>query len=410
MTTQKVSAANPDNRPLPREGGRGVGQPLAIVGGGAAGLALALALHKHGIAADIFDAAAPGAGLADKRILALSHGSVQSLQWLGVWEGLQAQSAPIITIHISQQGGLGRTRISAAEQGVPALGQVCPAAALVAALGKAVAARGIPLHHGQLVSEAVASAESVRFLANAQEHHAPLLAYGEGAVEDGPHLRQRDYGQHAITCTATLTQPHQGCAWERFTAHGPVALLPVKEGSDPRSSVAVVYTCPAAEAEALQALPDAAFITQLEAQFHGRLKIASVTPRFRFPLGLRYRDTTVGQRQVWLGNAAQTLHPVAGQGYNLALRDIRDLARSLAQGRDQGLALGDAATLAHYSERRRLDRRSTIGFTDGLVRLFSNDNPALHHARGAGLLALDLLPPLRRFVANRMMFGARAFP
>lgn len=406
-------------------------QAVAIAGGGAAGLALALALHKQGIAAEIFDAAAPGAALADKRILALSHGSVQSLQWLGVWAELQARSAPITTIHISQQGGLGRTRISAAEQNVPALGQVCPAAALVAALTKAVTAHGIPLHHGQFVSEAVAGAGSVRFLAGTEEHNAPLLAYGEGAVEDGPHLRQRDYGQHAITCTATLVQPHAGCAWERFTTHGPVALLPVRascHGSSPSSprpgvgegpgvrgsggshSVAVVYTCPAAEAEALQSLADAEFIAQLESQFHGRLKIASVAPRFRFPLGLRYRDTTVGQRQVWLGNAAQTLHPVAGQGYNLALRDIRDLARSLAEGRDRGLPLGDAATLARYAERRRLDRRSTIGFTDGLVRLFGNEQPVLHHARGAGLLALDLLPPLRRFVANRMMFGARAFP
>jgi 2-octaprenyl-6-methoxyphenol hydroxylase len=383
---------------------------IAIAGGGAAGLALALALQKHGLSTEIFDAAAPGAGLADKRILALSHGSVQTLEWLGVWSGLQGKSAPITTIHISQQGGLGRTRISAAEQQVPALGYVCPAAELIAALVAAAEKKKIPLHHQRLVHEAVATNDGIRFQAGDEEHHAALLAYAEGAIDEGQHLRQRDYGQHAITCTATLAQPHKGNAWERFTAHGPVALLPVVGNGHSGKDVAVVYTGPSGEAAVLQGLDDAAFITRLQAEFNGRLQITSVSHRYRFPLGLRYRDTTIGQRQVWLGNAAQTLHPVAGQGYNLALRDIRDLARTLADCAREDTAPGSAEVLQRYAASRRLDRRSTIGFTDGLVRLFSNDHPLLHHARGAGLLALDLLPPLRNFVANRMMFGARAFP
>ncbi|GAB2180148.1 UbiH/UbiF/VisC/COQ6 family ubiquinone biosynthesis hydroxylase [Denitratisoma sp. agr-D3] len=383
---------------------------VAIAGGGAAGLALALALHRHGLTAEVFDAVPAGAGLADKRTLALSHGSAQTLDWLGVWPVLKNKTAPIATIHVSQQGGLGRTRISAAEQGVAALGYVCPAADLLAALHQAVQERGVPIRHDHRVEAATATTNGIRFQADDKEWSAALLAYAEGAVDNGPHLRQRDYGQHAVTCTATLARPHGGCAWERFTVHGPVALLPIKAEEAPQSSVAVVYTCPASEAAALQTLDDAAFLRQLNAAFNGRLKIEGVTPRFRFPLGLRYRDSTVDQCQVWLGNAAQTLHPVAGQGYNLALRDIRDLARTLAEGRDAGLALGDPVTLARYVARRRVDRRGTIGFTDGLVRLFSNDNAALHHARGAGLLALDLLPPLRRFVANRMMFGARAYP
>jgi len=383
---------------------------IAIAGGGSAGLALALALQKHGLSAEVFDAAAPGAGLADKRILALSHGSVQTLEWLGIWSGLQGKSAPITTTHISQQGGLGRTRISAAEQQVPALGYVCPAAELIAALVATVEKKNIPLHHQRLVHEAVATNDGVRFQAGDEEHHAALLAYAEGAIDEGQHLRQRDYGQHAITCTATLAQPHKGNAWERFTAHGPVALLPVAGNGHSSKDVAVVYTCPSAEAAVLQGLDDAAFISRLQAEFNGRLQITSVSQRYRFPLGLRYRDTTIGQRQVWLGNAAQTLHPVAGQGYNLALRDIRDLARTLADHAREGTDPGSAEVLQRYAASRRLDRRSTIGFTDGLVRLFSNDHPLLHHARGAGLLALDLLPPLRNFVANRMMFGARAFP
>ncbi|RTL51426.1 MAG: 2-octaprenyl-6-methoxyphenyl hydroxylase [Rhodocyclaceae bacterium] len=381
---------------------------IAIAGGGAAGLALALALHKQGLQAEVFDAGAPDTALADKRILALSHGSMQTLDWLGVWPALERKSAPITTIHVSQQGGLGRTRISAAEQNVAALGYVCPAAALVAALAAAVNNAHIPVHHQRLVHDAMATEEGVHFRAGEEEYRAALLAYAEGAVDEGAHLRQRDYGQHAITCTATLALAHQGAAWERFTSHGPVALLPFAGGGS--KEVALVYTCPAAEAEALQQLDDDTFITRLQAEFNGRIQIAAVTQRHRFPLGLRYRDTTVGQRQVWLGNAAQTLHPVAGQGYNLALRDIRDLARTLADAAQQGNDPGAAKTLQRYAARRRLDRHGTIGFTDGLVRLFSNDHPLLHHARGAGLLALDLLPPLRSFVANRMMFGARAFP
>lgn len=375
---------------------------IAIAGGGAAGLALALALHKHGLTAQVFDAGTAEAGRADKRILALSHGTRQSLEWLGIWPQLESKSAPITTIHVSQRGGLGRTRITAKEQKVQALGYVCPAAELVTALQTAATAANIQVHRQTLVSAAEADQDQVRFQAGEQLHIAKLLAYAEGAVEEGTHLRTRDYGQHAITCTATLSTPHGGCAWERFTPHGPVALLPV--AGDP-CEVAVVYTCPAEEAADVQSLGDAAFAARLETEFNGRVSIAAARPRHRFPLGLRYRETTIGPRQVWLGNAAQTLHPVAGQGYNLALRDIRDLARSLAGAMDPGAQ----EVLSHYATRRRMDRRSTIGFTDGLVRLFSNDQSLLGHARGAGLFALDLLPPLRNFVADRMMFGARAW-
>lgn len=375
---------------------------VAVAGGGAAGLALALALHKHGLKAKVFDASSAETGRADKRILALSHGSMQSLEWLGVWPQLAAKAASITTIHVSQRGGLGRTRITAQEQSVPALGYVCPAAELVTALQEAATAAGIEVERGVLVTNAEVAGDEVSFLAGETHCTARLLAYAEGAVEEGAHLRTRDYGQRAITCTATLAVPHGGCAWERFTTHGPVALLPVAGGP---GEVAVVFTCPAEDAEGIQALTDGAFAARLEAEFNGRIAIDAVTPRHRFPLGLRYRDTIIGTRQVWLGNAAQTLHPVAGQGYNLALRDIRDLARCLAESSDPGRS----ETLARYAARRRLDRRGTIGTTDGLVRLFSNDRSLLGHARGAGLLALDLLPPLRGFLAQRMMFGARAW-
>ena len=193
--------------------------------------------------------------------------------------------------------------------------------------------------------------------------------------------------------------PHGNVAWERFTPQGPLALLPCGD------EYAVVYTCAPVEAERLVALGDDGFLAVLQTHFGGRLQFTACTSRHVFPLGLRYRPSPVGPRSVWLGNAAQTLHPVAGQGFNLALRDIMQLARTLTDAADPGAA----TLLAHYAAARRLDRNGVIGFTDTVVRLFSNDTPLLREGRGLALLALDLVPPLRSFVARRMMYGARAW-
>jgi 2-octaprenyl-6-methoxyphenol hydroxylase len=359
-----------------------VAEPVAIVGGGPAGMALALALHRQGIAAEIFDARKRGAAKDDLRILALSHGARQILEWLGVWAPIA--NTPITGIHISHQGGLGITRIRAEEEGVPALGYVLAAGDLAASLDAALDRAGIPFHDDARVDP--------------QQVKVPLTVWAEGAV-DADAAVGRDYGQHAVICTATAKEVHGGRAWERFTPQGPVAVLPY----GPR--YAVVLTCPADEAQAIAASDDAAFLGTLQARFGGRLGFTSVGPRHVFPLGLRYRPNPVGERQVWIGNAAQTLHPVAGQGFNLALRDIHDLARCLTDATDPGAA----EVLARYAGVRRLDRHAAMGFTDLLARLFSNGNPLLKHARGAGLLALDLVPPARHFVARRMMFGARAW-
>jgi 2-octaprenyl-6-methoxyphenol hydroxylase len=167
-----------------------------------------------------------------------------------------------------------------------------------------------------------------------------------------------------------------------------------------------VWTVPGDICAGLLALDERGFLSRLHDIFSGRFEFADVGERSAFPLGLRFRESPVGNRAVWLGNAAQTLHPVAGQGFNLALRDVAQLARLLREGASD---CGSAVLLARHAAARRLDRRSTIGFTDGLVRLFGIREALAGHARGAALLALDLMPAARRFLARRMIYGARGW-
>ena len=375
---------------------------IAIVGAGPVGMTLALALKDSGLDILLVDARARGAARHDPRVLALSHGSRLTLERLGVWAQLRA--TPIETIHISQQGRLGRSLLSAADYGLPAMGYVVAAGDLAAALDDALAAAGIPiLDHSSVAGLAAGADDVIVSLTGGNPLTARLVACAEGSIDgdDAPELVERDYAQHAVICVATPVEGHAHRAWERFTPQGPLAVLPC--GHD----CAIVHTADPAEADALMALDDDVYRARLQAHFGDRLHFAAVGPRARYPLKLRYRPNPVGQRTVWLGNAAQTLHPVAGQGYNLALRDVWALAQVLLRADGDP---GAADTLARYADARRLDRQGTIRFTDGLVRLFSNAIPPLAHARGAGLFALDLLPPARHFVAKRMMFGARAWP
>ena len=374
---------------------------LIIVGAGPVGMTLALALKDSGLDILLVDARPRGAARHDPRVLALSHGSRLTLERLGVWAQLRA--TPIETIHISQQGRLGRSLLSAADYGLPAMGYVVAAGDLAAALDDALAAAGIPIRNHAVVTGLAAGANDAILSLADGTLEARLVACAEGSIDgdDAPELVERDYAQHAVICVATPVEGHAHRAWERFTPQGPLAVLPC--GHD----CAIVHTADPAEADALMALDDDAYRARLQAHFGDRLHFAAVGPRARYPLKLRYRPNPVGQRTVWLGNAAQTLHPVAGQGYNLALRDVWALAQVLLRADGDP---GAADTLARYADARRLDRQGTIRFTDGLVRLFSNAIPPLAHARGAGLFALDLLPPARHFVAKRMMFGARAWP
>jgi 2-octaprenyl-6-methoxyphenol hydroxylase len=315
------------------------------------------------------------------------------LDWLGVWSELAA--TPIETIHISQRGGFGRTLLRAAELELPALGWVLPAAELIAALDTAVTRAGIVYRE----STKVGAGDAPKEVPLRDTAGFALSAFAEGAVDPGS-ASARDYGQHAVLCSAGVAAPHRNVAWERFTSEGPLALLPLGD------AYSVVLTCADEIVDEVKSLDDAAFLALLQKRFGGRHEFTAVTPRLAYPLGLRYRKQPVAGRQVWLGNAAQTLHPVAGQGFNLALRDIWELAQHAGAAADPGAA----EVLAAYAQGRQADRRGAIAFTDLLIDGFGSDFAPLKHARGAALVALDVLPPLRAFVAKRMIYGARAWP
>lgn len=371
-------------------------------------MALGLALKIHGVDAEIFEARERAAVRNDPRVLALSDGARQILEWLGVWSGLSA--TPIASIHISQRGGLGRTLLRAAEMDLEALGWVLPAGELIPALDAAVSAAGIAYHDRAKVGAAPPCVPGTPLARREAESRVcrdrgqvtagfALTAFAEGRVEPGTGTL-RDYGQHAVLCHVSVAEAHRNVAWERFTDEGPVALLPLGTG------YSVVLTCADEILDEVRALDDAAFLALLQKRFGTRHRFTAATARVAYPLGLRYRPDPVGERQVWIGNAAQTLHPVAGQGFNLALRDIWELAQALGGAADPGAP----EVLAAYAHGRRMDRRGAIGFTDLLIDGFAPDFAPLRHLRGGGLLALDLLPPLRNFVAKRMIYGARAWP
>lgn len=375
---------------------------VAIVGGGPLGLALGLMLRQAGIDCEIFDARPAGAAPGDRRVLALSHGSRQILERLGAWRTLGA--TPIEAIHVSQQGSLGRTLIRAEDADVPALGYVACAGALRATLAEVCAVAGVLQRSDTRVVSTHAGDESILLRCATPRASdtiaAQLVAWAEGAASESDASGRREYGQHAIVARLSIPHPHGGVAFERFTADGPVALLPCGQ------EYALVWTVPDSASAGLLALDERAFLSHLREIFGGRQEFGAALERSAFPLGLRYRASPVAERAVWLGNAAQTLHPVAGQGFNLALRDAMQLARLLQEAPDD---CGSVATLSRHAAARKADRLGVIAFTDGLVRLFGAPGVSLRHARGAGLLALDLMPAARRFIARRMIFGARAY-
>jgi 2-octaprenyl-6-methoxyphenol hydroxylase len=379
---------------------------IVIVGAGPVGMTLALALAGSALRVVLVDRRPRGAWAGDPRALALAHGTRQLLERLGAWNA--AAATPIHTIHVSQRGGFGRTLLDAAEYGVPALGYVMRYRDLAAALDAALDAQRDAVRRldDSTVDDIETDGDVVRLTVTChgqtQRLRARLLAHAEGSPPDAPGIKVHDYHQHAVLAEVQPAPGHANRAWERFTPDGPLALLPLGQ------AYSVVFTVPPEQAARLLELDDAGFLAALRTQFGSRLDFVASGPRSSYPLALRVRAQLTQERQVWIGNTAQTLHPVSGQGFNLGLRDAWELAETLLASAHNDP--GDPAALAAYARGRRLDRQGSAAFTDGIVRLFSNDLPPLRAARGLGLLALDLCPPLRHFVAKRMIWGARAWP
>lgn len=374
---------------------------VLIVGAGPVGAVCALALRQQGIAVHLLEAQA-GDARADSRTLALSHGSRLILERLGVWQALD-DVTPITRIHVSQRGALGVARLAAADVDVPALGYVLPYAGLAGALKQALADAGIVVEYGVTVDRIDSGTEAATVHAAAgRALSAPLVVVADGGRGDAaPEPRfERDYAQMAVVCDVQTELPHANQAYERFTPEGPAALLPKQD------RYALVWTASNADAQRIAAMTDTEFLTALYRHFGGRQGLfLHASPRRTFPLRLAYTGSKSAARVVRIGNAAQTLHPVAGQGFNIGLRDAWELA-SLC-GDTAPDAIGGAAMLAAYARGRRVDVLGGVGFTDFLVRVFSNNVAPLRHARGLGLLALEAFPPLKAFVARRMIFGAR---
>ena len=374
---------------------------VLIVGAGPVGAVCALAMRQQGVDAQVLEAQ-PADARGDTRTLALSYGSRLILDRLGVWDTLEGIT-PITRIHISQRGALGMARLSADEIKVPALGYVLPYATLTAALKQALLDARIAVDYGVEVARIESDAACATLHTAAGDTlAAPLVIVADGGRgEAAPEPKiSRDYDQMAVVCEVQTELPHANQAFERFTPEGPAALLPKGD------RYALVWTASNADAQRIAALPDTEFLAALYQHFGGRQgRFMSASPRKTFPLKLAYTGSEADARVVRIGNAAQTLHPVAGQGFNIGLRDAWELA-SLC-GDTPREALGSAPMLAAYARGRRVDVLGGVGFTDFLVRVFSNDIGPLRHARGLGLLALEAFPPLKSFVARRMIFGAR---
>jgi 2-octaprenyl-6-methoxyphenol hydroxylase len=370
------------------------------------GAALALALQASGHSVVLAEARSAGTSSdnegksGDARAIALSYSSRLILERLKAWSGLAA--TPIATIHISQQGGFGRTLIRAADCSVPALGYVVSYDHLLHSL-LAVPCAGRRIFGARLT--AFDGGTALIATQDGELAFAPrLTVFADGARIAGGReapAYHKDYRQTAVVATVKTAQAHQGRAWERFTPEGPLALLPF--GAD----YSLVWTASPDRAALLCALDTPAFLVELHAAFGDRLgAFTAASGRAGFPLALRFGKNETWPHSLSVGNAAQTLHPVAGQGFNLGLRDAWELARMARES----IEPGSDSFCARYRRTRALDRRAGIQFTDSLVGLFSNSDTLLKFGRGAGLLALDLLPPARRFVARRMIYGARALP
>ncbi|RZI41798.1 UbiH/UbiF/VisC/COQ6 family ubiquinone biosynthesis hydroxylase [Herbaspirillum sp. HC18] len=372
---------------------------IAICGAGPVGLTLALLLVRQGTPASriaLIDAKPLEQVSTDPRSLALSYGSKQILEDIGAWP---VAVDPIHEIHVSRRGHFGRTLIERDDYGLSALGYVTRYGAIVTALNAAIRQTGIAMLRPVHVTSSMERSDSVELhCADGKSITAGIMVQAEGGVftdQDARSVR-RDYSQTAIIAHVTVSAPIPHRAFERFTEEGPLALLPQEDG------YSLVWCARPGTVSRLYALPDAEFLAELARVFGSRLgSFTGITPRVTYPLGLN-AHAAASARTVAIGNAAQTLHPVAGQGLNLGLRDAAVLARFLV--RDPA-----PETLLRFVKERQSDRSITISLTDALARVFASapDGALSQSALGVSLALVDAIKPAKRLLAEQMLFGRR---
>jgi 2-octaprenyl-6-methoxyphenol hydroxylase len=382
---------------------------VAIIGGGMVGASLALGLRGLGVSVLLVEGVAPGSSAQpsfDDRTTALGNASRRIFESLGVWAQIAPQAAAIRTIHVSDAGRFGFARLRAAEQGIDAFGYVVANRVIGAALWQSLlASRDIVLRVPAKPEAIEMTPDGARLTlvtdtGNHEDVEARLMVAADGAhsgvrAAAAIDAQVEDYDQVAIVANVAADRPHDGTAYERFTPSGPLAVLPLYDGS-----YGVIWTCRPADAAGVLSLEDDSYLRELQARFGWRAgKFLRAGRRVSYPLRLSRAAATTATRTVLIGNAAQALHPVAGQGFNLGLRDAAMLAEVIANA-DAGVDVGGADLLRRFSDWRAADRTGVVKFTDGLVKLFGDTRPGMGTLRNLGLLMFDLAPPAKSALAR----------
>jgi 2-octaprenyl-3-methyl-6-methoxy-1,4-benzoquinol hydroxylase/2-octaprenylphenol hydroxylase len=386
---------------------RGPTLDVAVVGGGMVGAAAALALARAGFATALLEARAPApwsaADEVDLRVVGLAPSSIALLDELGVWTSIRASRAgPYAHMHVWDAENGAAIDFDAADEGRDLLGYIVENNLVQWTLWQALDAAGVRRLCPAEVRAFEAQDDRIQLeLADGETLAARLLVAADGAASPlrglaGIDTRGRDYAQRAVVAHVSTERPHQDTAWQRFLASGPLALLPLADG---RSSI--VWSLPEDEAARVLALDDAAFMHALGVASDFRLgRIVGTTRRAAFPLRLQLAERYQAERFVLLGDAAHAVHPLAGQGVNLGLRDVGELRDTLVQARDAGRDIAAAHVLRRYARRRRsADTLDAMSF-DALARIYAWQSPPLVAARGLGVRLLDRLAPLKRRLAE----------
>ena len=390
---------------------------VVIVGGGMVGASLALALAPTGLRLLVIEAFEPGSGdqpSFDERTTALGNGSRQVFEALGLWQKLLPEAAPIRRIHVSDAGRFGFARLEAEEFGQSALGYVVPNRVIGREVWAALRGCGgvevcLPARATQITLDDATARVSFEHAGATREVVTRLVVAADGAqslvrAAAGIAATRDDYDQTAIIAPVRTDARDDGTAYERFTSAGPMAVLPLRVPGAGHWR-AMVWAARPDDAQALMALDDAAFLARWQDAFGWRAgRAQQLGRRVAYPLALVRAGEGVATRAVLLGNASQSLHPVAGQGFNLGLRDAAALAELLADAARSGSDVGAPALLASYAAQRSQDRDGVVQFTDRLVRGFSDARAGHAALRNLGLLAFDLLPPAKRAL-SRISFG-----